>query len=620
MLFSRRTLAWLAFAGLIIISYWLRIYRLDAVDLRGDEGFTLIHWTAPPFSERWQELLRTERHPVGVYMLYWAWTGLAGKSVFAVRFLSVLGGLLGGAATITLARRLLPNRQLLIAAAFLWMLNPFLLWHAQDARPYSFLVATTTLSLYWLIRTLEQSAAAQRLRLWLPYILIQSIAIYLYYFEPFWLIPQGLYVLIFYRTHLKQAFKAWLAIALLCLPVALQTYWLVGGDNYQGDAGDANWQTFFTTFVPTLFFGDNTIGLFWGILFVMVLSVGMLMLIRYQRANLLLWLSLVIPSMLLFIVAHFSTLSRPRYVIAFIPILLIGILSVLYSVIRRLRPSIAMPITFACVALMGIVSIKEINDYFYHDPAKSPDWRGLTSYLSARTTPADIVFSGQPDPTIEYYYHKPLLYMPLEGQDLSPLYADLLNRYQAIYLLTAPNTADAEAYFKANSQMILGDTYRGVLQFRAWQVKTSEIENTLDIDFGKIARLRGYTLVPSRAALDGESSLLFLYWEPLSVTATEHSILVHLVSEIEAAGEPPLPVAASLDHGIAGSIISTTSWPIGELIRDPISIPIDLAAGHYWIRVGLYETSNPENYIPLADIDLETQFSGRYVVGEVIIR
>lgn len=627
-----RALAWFALAVLLLMTFALRIYRLDAVDLRGDEAYSVVHWTVSPFSDAWMKLAKQEPHPAGAYTLFWAWDELVGNSVFANRMFSVLGNFLGTAVIITLARRYFRNWRLVLAVALLWMLNPLLIWNAQDARTYGVLSALTPLTFYWLLRALEDSEGSQKWRPWLPYIVLQAIAIYLYYFEIFWLTAQGLYVLSLRRKDLlKQAFKAWITIGLVCIPVGVQAHYLLFVNDYEGNASDANIRLLFEEFVPTLLFGDNTAPLLWGVLFTLAFIGGLLLVARrHQQAGLwLVWA--ILPPLLLYVVSNFSSFFRPRYVITVVPALILGIVAIAAQLPTLLastgrfslpanRPRIGVLTALTVTFLMATVSANEIYDYFYNDPPKAPDWVGLTDYLKARTTARDTVLSGQPDPAIEYYYPQTITFIPLEESNLDSAYAQLLTDYDAIYLLVGPRTDGAVAYFHANAQHIPGDSYPGVIQFRSWQVDPAEIQFPLDVQFGDIARLRGYSLLPEKKQHHAASTILLLYWEPLRQTEVEYSILVHFVTAVEKAGEPPFPAAAALDHGAMGSVVSTTQWTVGQLIRDPVTVPVDVPAGHYWIRIGLYEFGNTDNRVPLADAALESQFSGRYVIGDFTLR
>ena len=51
---------WLTLIVLLWIAYALRVYKLDSVPLRGDEAYSVMHWTSTPFSDNWDKLIRRE--------------------------------------------------------------------------------------------------------------------------------------------------------------------------------------------------------------------------------------------------------------------------------------------------------------------------------------------------------------------------------------------------------------------------------------------------------------------------------------------------------------------------------------------------------------------------------
>ena len=621
---SKIALRWFGVVLLILLAFGLRIYRLDAVDLRGDEAYSVVNWTVEPFSEKWLQLAREEPHPAGAMLIYWAWNGLMGTSVFATRLLSVLGSVLGTAVMIAIARRLLRNWRLAAMVGFLCAVNPFLIWHAQDARTYGVLSALTPLTFYLLLRAVDDDNSERRLRPWLFYILIQTLTLYIYYFEVFWVAAQGLYILSLQRMNLfKQAFKAWIIVGLLSIPVGIQVYYLLFVSEYEGTAGDADASALFKQFIPTLLFGENTTSIGLGILFALIFAVGLWWVGRSQlrqARSILSWA--LIPPTLLFIVSNFSSFFRPRYVMTVTPALLLGVVIGTYylgeATLRHSKNQSSIWVAATVTILMSVVSVFEVNDYYFNDVPKSPNWQKLTDYLEDRTTENDVVIFGQPDPAIEYYYNGSgtITFIPIEEVDLEGAFETMLQTYDGIFLLNGERTGDAGSYFQNHAQHIIGDTQPNVVQYRSREVNPREIQHPLDVQFGDVARLCGYSLLQG----DFGGTILLLYWEPLVQTATDFSVLLHLVTVVEGAGESPLPVAAALDHGVANSLVSTRTWSVGTIVRDPIAIPVELPAGHYFIRVGMYETSSSENRLLIADDDLEAQFSGRMVIGELNIR
>ncbi len=602
---------------LFLTAFALRIYRLDAVDLRGDEAYTVLLWTVTPFSKAWMELARNEPHPVGAFLLYWSWTGLVGQSVFAVRLLSVFGNLLGMAAFIAVARRIFKRWPLVIALAFLWLLNPFFLWHAQDARTYSVLSGLSPLCFYLFLRLTDQKGTA--FRQWIPYIVIQTLLLYLHYFEVLWLVAQGIYLLSLRDAALlRRAVKAWGVIGLLAIPVSIQAYYLVFVSKFQSTIVEADWRLLFSDFLPTLLFGDNTISLTPGVLLT-ALIFGCLAAVSIKQNNPHLRLVFfwgIIPPLLLYLISKGTNPNFiPRYMITITPALLLAIMAGIDGLSwPKIRPYLMMGVTLA----LSSISLHEINDYFYNDSLKSPDWQNLAAYLESRTTPQDVIISGAADPALDYYYNgvADLYNVPISDSNPTDEFAWLTEQYSGIYLLASERTSFAETYLREHTQVIYGDTYPGVVQYRDWDVPPTEIEHPLAIQFGDVAILRGYTVLDGV----GGSVIILLYWEAIRQTATQHSVLVHVVTEVSEPGPPPVAV---LDHGIANAIISTTAWQPGGLYRDPIIVPVnDIPAGKYTLRIGLYETDSGTK-LPIDDPSIptaETDYQGRYPIGAITLR
>lgn len=609
-----RSALWFGLAVLFLSTFALRVYRLDAVDLRGDEAYTVLLWTVTPFSNAWMELTRQEPHPAGAFILFWGWTGLVGQSVFAVRMLSVFGNLLGMAVFIALARRIFKRWPLVVALALFWLLNPFFLWHAQDARTYSVLSGLSPLCFYLFLRLTDQKDTS--FRRWMPYIVIQTLLLYLHYFEVLWLVAQGLYLLSL-RDHtlLRRALKSWAIIGLLAIPVAIQAYYLVFVSKFQSTVVEADWRLLFSDFLPTLLFGDNTISLIMGLVLA-ALIVGGLVAASLRQNNLHLrfvFLWVIIPPLLLYLVSKWTNPNFiPRYMITITPALLMAIIAVVDGLPPlKLRPYLTIGVTIVLCS----ISLHEINDYFFNDPLKSPNWHSLATYLESRTTPHDVIISGAADPALDYYYNGPADLYNVPISDANPVdeFAWLTEQYSGFYLLASDRTGFADAYLREHTQAIYGDTYPGVVQYRNWVVPLTEIEHPLAIQFGEVAILRGYTV------LDGaeDSMIVLLYWEALRQTATQYSVLVHIVTEVSEPGPPPIVV---LDHGIANAIISTTAWQSGGLYRDPVIVPVkDIPPGQYTPRIGLYETDSGIK-LPIDDPNAESTYQGRYPIGEITVR
>lgn len=574
--YHERALAWMGLALVLLIAALLRLYHLDTVPLRGDEAFAAVHWTKTPFSADWMFLVEYEPNP-GAMIIYWAWAKLAGTSEFALRMLPLLGGVFGVAMGAALAHRLTQSWRLAALVAVLWALNPFFVWHAQDARQYSLLTALTPLNIYLLLRAIRTD---QR-RLWMAYVFFQTLTVTIYSIELFWVAAQGVYVLSLRRRDvLRRAVVAWAALGALLIPLFVQMYYVTVLREYAGTASGADLGEMFARVVPTLLFSEIRIAVIAGLFIALGILAGVSLYGGRARALLLAWI--IVPALLFYAASTRTPLFNPRYIIALTPALLLGAVITADGLARRWHKRAGVYAAAALVTALSIISLVEIRAYFYDDPPKARDWRGMAAYLEARSDSDTVLISDSADTALEYYYGEiGRVYFIPDGDDFpeDDLRA-LLDEYTTLFLLSGARTGPAGQFLQTHAQHIPGDTYPDLIQYRAWDVNPAEIVTPLDAEFGGVARLRGYTLL-------GRTALL-LYWEALAVTDEEHSVLLHLE---QTPGQPPLV----LDHGVAGAQVSTRTWTPGALYRDAVALPVEMPPGAYTLLVGMYPTAGGDS-------------------------
>jgi len=183
--------------AILLCASALRAAWLDQQALRGDEGF------GPRFVQlTWGDMLASmalsEPHPPLYYFFQKLWIPLAGDSEFALRWPSVLGGVLTTALTWPLARRWIGRRAAGVAM-LLTALSPFLVWFSQDARMYTPLTALALAALWHTWR----GARHGRTRDWIVAGLLWEIALFTHYFAAFALALAGLALILAPRTRAR---------------------------------------------------------------------------------------------------------------------------------------------------------------------------------------------------------------------------------------------------------------------------------------------------------------------------------------------------------------------------------------------------------------------------------
>ena len=140
--------------GLLLIAFGMWIFQLDAASLWRDEGLTVARSDqslATIFANRnlVQDVSSPDLHPPLYFLMLSGWLQVAGRSEFSIRFPSLVAMVLALAMFIAVGRRIWGR------ASGAWtvlpvILSPFILWYAQEARMYAWVVLESLILLYLL--------------------------------------------------------------------------------------------------------------------------------------------------------------------------------------------------------------------------------------------------------------------------------------------------------------------------------------------------------------------------------------------------------------------------------------------------------------------------------------
>ncbi|MBI3536263.1 MAG: hypothetical protein HY070_01675, partial [Chloroflexi bacterium] len=201
----KKTLPWLWL--IFLCAFFLRVYNLDAVSLRGDEAFT-VNFVQRTWDALWKGIRFIEPNPPGLYLALRAWVALAGASELVARFFSVWFGVLNSALIYRLARAMIPNPKIknlaALIAALLIAFSPYQIWHSQDVRNYTLWPAVSMLALifFWRVWRLEvgswklevgNALYASRFTFYALYFLSAYLALMTFYYETFIVVAQNVF-------------------------------------------------------------------------------------------------------------------------------------------------------------------------------------------------------------------------------------------------------------------------------------------------------------------------------------------------------------------------------------------------------------------------------------------
>ena len=601
-----------------LLAFTLRIWQLGAQSLWYDEGVSwylsarlplgdMLWWTA------------TDIQPPLYYLLLRPWLLLAGESEFALRFPSLIFGVLTVPLMFVVARRLFGPRAGVLAG-LLAAAAPLYVWYAQEARMYTLLTFLGLLASYLLLRALDRPTR----RVWLAYTLVSALALYTHYFAAFLLAFHLLYGLLHRRLQAKIsnlqpptsslllsqflaviAFLPWLPFVFLRLGADV-SYWR---GVFKLD--EALRHVLISFSVGESVLEDPARWLTAG--FVLVFTIAIVALLRRpsaRRSLLFCILYLLVPVTLILALAAVTPKFNPRYLMLASPAFYLILAASLTQHATRNTQHVLRATCYVFI----LSAFTYANYNLYTDPAfTKASFRDAVRYVKAHKRPDEpvLVCSGHMFPVFTYYYRAddwtPL--PPTRILDVNRILtfdvADDLNRAvhrtlraagkPGVWLvLWQDEVADPVGFlFK-----LLGDAGEQVpTDAVLWQVRLRHyrlppntrfssqpaIQHPLNVRFGDAITLHGY---------DQEESKLTLYWSALRPLDRDYKITIRLVDSGD-------KVWGQLDRRPATYRYPTTRWQPGVLLFGQYEVPVqpDAPPGEYTFEVGLYDAETGQRLL-----------------------
>lgn len=594
---------WIAL-GLVAAAALVRGAGVGLASFRGDEAFS-IRIAQLPIDTLFAAMAASEPNPPLQFLFLRSWIGLVGLSEVAVRWPSVLSGVLTVALTYRFGRVLIGKRATLLATGWV-AVQPFLVWYAEDVRAYA------SLALWLLVAAWAawQGLAKAQWRWWVLSAIAAWTALALHYFAALTLAALAIAVLTTptFSARWRQAAATYGSAALIYLPWALYVWPLLSGHAKSWltplSADEIIWRTLVAystggrwAGAPEAWLAPGAAGL--GLL----LAVGVVAKARSrQRLVWLLALGPATPALLGLLNAWRPTYAEHYAIPGLIGSLMLaaaGLHDGLGALNTRQRGLLA-AIALTAIAAGSLVCVRNV----WLDPAyaKSPDWRGLAATLSARARPGDVVWMNLPDPALEVYLAgrvpfenaPPGAVLSVESMGaaeralaVTAAEAQITRAQQEvkrIFFLAAPSPAwDPEGLagkgLEACCELIDDRVVSGLrLQIFDTPLGALSARRPLAADFANGVRLTGYRLerLPDRLHLT-------LFWQATESVTTDYTVFVHLVA---ADGFQ----VAGADGDPRDGQAPTSSWTTGIDVIDPHPIvpPDGLTAGAYRLRVGWY--------------------------------
>ena len=598
---NRRTTLWLLLV-LTGLGFVMRSFHLGVHELRGDEAFGLLFSSQPIGDMIAQTLQFLEPHPPLDYVLLHFWTQIAGNSEWAIRFTSLAFSVLAIPLVFQLGK-LLDSEETGLWAALLLAVNPFQVWHAQEARMYAISTALGLAASVALLRAERTKSKGA----WMAFVLLSVTNAYTHYYALFIIVAQGLYWLILWRRHREQ-WKTWVASQVVI--VVLYLPWLVVGWRvmmaYPGNGDSPAFFDMLRRILRAFSLGqtiDPTIAAYLLPVIVLVFIVGWVVLIRHSVPSAVyLALYLCVPVLSVYV----SSLSRPvfdeRYLIAATPPFIVVIAAGLAG-LPRLFGRRSRIVTCILGALIVVVSLYSLYGYFFDaEYTRSRGWRELAAHLEAVTSPDDIIVQNYPDPTMWYYYEGNTPHTvvpaerPLDESEAIAVLQEVGETHDRVWFVPYKSVDwDAQGFVGTwldRHWERLSEEEAGSFALRLYRPVRLALADATPVDarWEDQIRLRAYRLGSDEDGqvnvAPGDTLVLTLFWELLRTPFADYTVFVHLLG-------PNGDIVAQRDSQPLRGSYPTSAWGADEIILDRyvIIVPADALAENYTMAVGLYDAN-----------------------------
>jgi mannosyltransferase len=400
----------LALLLIILLAFGLRLYHLDYQSLWRDEVDALLF--ARQGLAELLPLFTTPGHngPLYYVMLHF-WIRLAGDTEFAVRFLSLVCGVLAVPVVYVIGRRWV-GRMGSLGAAVLCATSPYLIWYSQEGKMYALLFLVSALSTYVYLLALERN----RIYLWVSYVLLAAASMYVHLLA---VLVFPFHFLLFFVAwpRYRTAWKAWLAtFVFLTLPYLPLVRWEIKLLIRPFTTGHQFYWLHEILAILLFAFSLNAAphhNLLVISLFVFLLLAGLLLYARQtspdtgvslrevwlnRRNSIILGLYLFVPIVCLFLISLGMPIFTDRYLITVVPAFLLLLAAGVLAVRERGALLAALCLGLVLLANLYVVALQG------NTPIKS-DFRSAARYV-AQDGRGDLMVFLIPHgrPVFEYYY------------------------------------------------------------------------------------------------------------------------------------------------------------------------------------------------------------------------
>jgi 4-amino-4-deoxy-L-arabinose transferase-like glycosyltransferase len=593
----------LALGALLFLAFALRVYRLDAQDIWGDEAFSIF------LSQQPLNVVvagASDTHPPFYPFLLWVWLQLVGASAFATRALSALIGTLVVPLIFVLATRVAAPPRARGFATLFATISPLLIYYSQETRMYELVAILALASTYFAVRIIE----TRRARLDMAYWLTSAFAIYTHYSAFFVVAAQNLFALWQLRRD-RVALARWLALQ-AALIVAYVPWILVQSAFLQSKASarfdEWGWSGIELIFGKT--FLAFSIGLtveaplaqFATAIFLLTALLGVCAIARARHHKaIVLPLYFIVPIVIAYLVNPIMPFFFERYVLVALPGFLLLVAWGL-DTLMRYNARLALGI----VGILILFNAFALGEYFYNDAYAKGKYGKMMAYIAAHAQPGDVLVLNNPlqKPLYRYYAPRdlPAYFLPdggaaMEDPAMRARLEEIARQHARVWLVMFGNPAEydptgyLERWLGTHAYKTLARGFvDAALSLYVMPSVSPMISSERRAGLGESIELLGYALDRVEAA-PGQIVLLTLRWRTTTPIRARYTVFAQVIGGINPATRTP--VWAQMDSEPAGGARPTVDWQVGQVIEDRrgLWLPSDIPPGEYVLQVGMYDAA-----------------------------
>ena len=634
----------IALGLLILLAFALRVYRLGAQDIWGDEAFSIF------LSQQPLNVVvagASDTHPPLYPFLLFLWLRVGGASAFATRALSALIGTLAVPLIFVFTRRLSTRPRVAWFAAFLAAISPLLIYYSQETRMYELAAVLALASTYFCLTLfpraeeiyLGRGEGVRGMRGG-EYFASTLLAIYTHYSAFFVVAAQNVFLVIYWLRHRRALgwvfLRDWILTQLFLMVcyvpwIAVQMAFL--RDKASARFDEWGWRGVEMIFGKTfLAFGvgltvDAPLAQIATVVFLLVAALGAISIWRARESAA--WLAplyFLAPVAVAYIVNPIMPFFFERYVLVALPGFIVLIAFGLDDLLRRNRR-----FAIGIIGILILFNAFSLSQYYLNDDYAKGKYGQMMAYISAHAQPGDALVLNNPlqKPLYRYYAPRdlPAFFLPdggasLEDPQMRAQLESAARQHARVWLVMFGNPAeyDPTGYlerwlganaFKTYARGFVDAALSLYVMPRAQPAIRRDVRATL----GENIRLTGYTLDRAEFA-PGQALLLTLQWQTTAPIKTPYKVFAHVIGATNPATQSP--VWAQMDSEPAGGSRATMTWRVGETIDDRygLLIPPNIPPGEYLIEVGMYDPATLAR-VPVFDENGTRVEEDRVILGTV---